>query len=266
MDNDANSDQVVTGQEDVNSGQVVTDQTGVGQPATGDDVAQVTTEGQDAEGQAVPYDRFKEVNDAKKAAEEQAQQLHQQNQAMAEQMRLMQANAQPTTPQKDLYTQVCDELGIDDEIITREQQAKIFAKMQERTQAAQVQSQFVSQHPDFNEVVGIVGAAGLQPSEPLKRALQKDPTLARQIQTPFGAQAAYRAAKVEQLLMQREQAQSQTTNAQEELNEQVRNAERVGSASSVGGSGQINRQSQILNMSKEEFDAYDEQVRAGKAR
>ncbi|MHC4891402.1 MAG: hypothetical protein ACYTEO_18265, partial [Planctomycetota bacterium] len=210
----------------------------------------------DAEGNQdkgpVPYDRFKTVNEEKKALEEK---LKQQNETFQQQMLLMQNNTQQVTAQPvkqlDPYMQVVTEYGWQDEpYLSTEQQAQVHQELNRRQQVGISQQQFVAGHPDFSEVVGTSGIGGFQASELLKKAAQKDPTLLSQIidaqgrLLPYGLQTAYRAAKLEEALDAQASTQQNT--------------------SAVGGGGAVNRRQQMMSMTKAEFEKYHQSVMAGK--
>lgn len=198
---------------DVNKEQNVAAQ-GVSQPATGDGVAQVTTE---KEGQAVPYDRFKEVNDAKKVAEDAQKAAEASVQTLADQMAIMQANqqqvvqapAQPLTP----YDQAKADLGlVDEEFITEADRSKIFARTTEiqnaqyqRQAQRQTNLQFAQTHSDYGDVVGRYIGNQFQPSPELTKILTEKPHLTA---TAFASSEGAYKIVMEQRELEKLQAQN----------------------------------------------------------
>lgn len=147
-DPDANIEQVVTGQ-------------GEQTDPTNQQPAEEAAASQD---KTVPYDRFKEVNDAKKAAEEQAAYAQRQLELMQ-----MQANqtqqVQQTAPQSTME-QAMAEMGMTAEDLYGENIVKVNNRTREldaaqtqQNQARFTNQQFIATHPDVNQVVGSVNPA-----------------------------------------------------------------------------------------------------------
>jgi hypothetical protein len=185
-ENDVNKTQVVTETEDVNREQVVTAPGENAEAAT--QQADKTVDSQNA----VPYDRFKEVNDAKKAAEEQAAYAQRQLELMQQ---MSQQQAQPTAPTNTME-QAMSELGLTADDLWGENLLKLQARkdqldtaQRQQAQAVMSSQQFLMSHPDANQVVGSVNLATgqiLNPSAELLAILAKKPYLAGAC-TPEGA-------------------------------------------------------------------------------
>jgi hypothetical protein len=156
-DNDVNNTQVVTEQTDANTEQVVT------APGEVTESAPQTEENLD---KTVPYDRFKEVNDQKKEAEE--------GRLFAErQLELMQANiqgqqqVQQTQQAGSTYEQAMLDVGITaDDLYDGSNMVKVQNRKeqldnanQQAQQSAMANNQFIASHPDFAQVVGSVNPA-----------------------------------------------------------------------------------------------------------
>ena len=251
MENDVNSAQPITEQPDAQDvSQSVTGE-GVDQPTTGESAA----DGQQT--QAVPYDRFKEVNDKAKAAQQEVDNLKLQ-------MQILQNNQiqQKTPAQQNLFEKICKEKGYDDDYLTKTQQAEVTQEVVNR-QINQIQSQiqmqtFLTQHPDYSEVVGTSGPNGFNIAPPLARQIQKNPLLLQALQrSPDRHILAYQIA-----VSDPEYVQSKTTQT---TNDAVQQAEQIlsgkmQSISSVPGSGNVDKAAMIRNMSDEEFQAHKASV------
>jgi len=257
-------------QQDVNP--AVVQPEGVGRPATGASVNPPAT-GIEPQGvpaapaveqpkteQAIPYDRFKEVNEKAKA-------LEQQNQILIQQMRIQQGQqlATPPVAQKPLFTQVCEKLGYTEDYLTQAQIAHanqvMMEQVQQQTQQQTVIQQYVSSKPDFANVVGktdpITGV--FQIAEPLRRQCEKNPMLAQAIlNSPYQGMLAYEIASKDPDYVAYLQNTTQTTAAQ-----QVATAlagSRQMSISAVPGQGTLDKMAVIKNMTPAEFDAYKQKV------
>lgn len=185
---DVNNAQVVTETEDANKEQVVV-ASGENTDSTNQQATEEAVAGQE---KTVPYDRFKEVNDQKKAAEEQV--------AYAQrQIDLMQQNQQAQQTQqvqKSSSQQALDSLGItaDDlygDNIVKYQEAvnQIENSNRQQGQVVMESQNFLMSHPDANQVVGSVNLATgqiMNPSAELLGILAKKPHLAAAC-TPQGA-------------------------------------------------------------------------------
>ncbi len=154
--NDVNTTQVVTETQDANTEQVV-----IAQDVNTDVVDQQSTEqAGENQDQSVPYERFKEVNDAKKVAEEQA--------AYAQrQLDLINMNAQQQqvqTAPKTVSEQALANLGITEDdlyepkniIKYQEAVTQINNAQAQQSNAVMQTQEFMMTHPDIANVVGSV--------------------------------------------------------------------------------------------------------------
>lgn len=231
---------------DVNKEQVVTAQ-GVSQSATGDGVTQVTTEKTETDEKSVPYDRFKEVNDAKNAAEEL---LAKQQQDHQTQMAIMQANQQPVQqtqvkePLSD-YDQAKADLGLaGEEYMDENQRSKVQARITEimnarnqQRNAALANQQFENSHPDFGSVVGL--------HNPITGAIQATAEILKILtEKPYLTAAAYASSQgaYEIVMQQRriDELQQQNTVQEEHLKQQGIDTKLapVSGAAAAGGAAQ----------------------------
>lgn len=249
---------------------VQTQEAGVQQSeASAQGTEQVLADGTQAD-KPVEYNRFKEVNDAKKAAEERIGQLEQY-------VRLQQANppqqqAQQQQPQS-VTLQVMKELDIDPEdIMTGQQQAQVNDEVTRRTAAVtqsqfQVQS-FIASKPDFAQVVGIVDPLTGQfiYAQPMLRVFQTNPGIMQALQSAGagGFQLAYKIASQDPTYMA--EVAKATANpvvaASEKANQVIQNANSMTSVSAVAGAGTLDRKAAILALSDEEFKNLVETVKA----
>ena len=176
---DVNMDQVVTDNQDANIDQIVT-----GQDVVTDVVNQQATDQADAsQEKTVPYDRFKEVNDAKKAAEEQVAYAQRQLDLMqAQTTQAQQTYVQP----KSTSEQALDNCGLtaDDlygeNIVKFQNEKDRLVNVQRQTDnATMAQQQFQVSHPDSVQVVGSVNPVTRQfiASPELLALLAKKPHL-----------------------------------------------------------------------------------------
>lgn len=216
-----------------------------GQLATGQGV----TEPQPApETQPVPYERFREVNEAKKAAEQRAANLE-------TQFMLLQQAQQVAAPAQAGQSDIFDTPGEDYEPITRAEARKIVErterKAEQRTAAVQQMSareQFIKSKPDYETLVGTVDFAGrFVPSEHFQKVVAADPELAYECSNPLtGPRIAYRAAKA--FKAEQDLAQARQQSNQRDINQQVNLRTNPLPASAVGGGGAIQRGSELLGL------------------
>ena len=241
-------------EKDVNTAlEGVEEQQVVSQPDTDTVVTQPDT-GAETD-KTIPYDRFKEVNEAKKHAEEQLlveQQARQVAEQQAAQMRQMQVQEQaPVVP--------------DDEYLNAGQVRQLAAQQNNQMQY----NMFLSQHPDTHEVVGQVVGGALKPSEHLQKALQANPALYQlQMAAMNGSSDAL------QLLYMQADAQKQISASQAELatlrqaaaantEQQTAIAAKTGVTSplSAGGGGAMT--GELPEAGTPEGDAYFERMKRG---
>jgi len=252
-------------------GQVVT---GTGEPAPLATEPQGVTDPQLATGKgeptppatetekSVPYDRFKEVNDAKRAAEER-------NQFYEEQLRAMQSQQLPQQAAQQQPDLLAD-LGVDpDDIYTPEGVRKLVGgvdrlvnqRVRQATQQME-QQQFFTSHPDFGELVGTSVGGRFVPSETWRQIQRENPTLAHAIESsPNASVIAYEHAK----RVRQAQPPADTTGRQ--LVNQVRQmsgatTQGVPSITQAVGSGTMDKISQIKGMTDAQFEAYKDQIKA----
>ncbi len=208
--------------------------------------------------QAVPYNRFKEVNDAKKAAEDQAQLL-------ANQLRMMQQ--QQMQPAQQRQPDLAAELGItQDDLYTEDGIQKLLGGVnqlvQRQVQAAQQQmsqQQYFAAHPDFGELVGTSSGGQFIPSETWRQIQRQNPTLAQAIESsPQAPVLAYEYAKsyratqpsaAQRIVAQAKQMAAPSGPAPPSITQAV-------------GSGSMDKVSQIHNMTQDQFTAWKEQIKA----
>jgi hypothetical protein len=191
-------------------------------------------------------------------AEQRAQYAEEQARAYQQQLQLVGANKPQPTP-NDEYSQFG--LG-DDDLLTVAQQRQIEAARFQKQQAEMEVRTFISQHPDFGDIVGTFGPNGLLQSPKLQEALRNDPGLMSRCNTPLGLIHAYNDIKLSEYQKQFEQTKHNLQ--QQQVQEQVDNAQRIASISSVGGAGATGGKVDWTKASKEDFDKYDAEVARGR--
>jgi len=207
------------------------------------------------EKEPVPYDRFKEVNDAKKVAEERIQ-------LYEDQLRLNQVQAPQQPAERDLAA----ELGMSQDDLYAEGGVNKFLgavdqmvnqKLTQASQAMQTQ-QFFNSHPDYNELVGTSAGQTFIPSETWKDIRRTNPQLARTIESsPDAPMLAYEYAKNHKSV--------QPTNQQQIINA-ANNLAPVApvrpSITQAVGTGQLDKISAIRQMSDADFEAHKAEIKA----
>lgn len=276
---------------DVNNNPVVTDSGVVEAPPTEQtDVSQVTTdkgEQSKADGQQeaaaapavqteehdpVPYSRFKEVTDAKNAAQEENDQLRNHLNAVGGQNQNIDQNqlqtGQQPTQQEGVTLQVMKSMGIDPDLATPVEMAQVNDKvMSLMVQGIQQQNQnqnFIATHADFAQVVGQSDPKTGQfiYAPPLARVLQKEPQLLSALQGPGGNALAYRLA-VNDPAYQAELAELAKTKDQvtgENVEKVINQAQGLASVSVAGTSGVIDKGAQMRAMTDEQITAHGDQI------
>lgn len=217
--------------EDLNKGQPVTGQDLTAQPVTGSSVsgsaggqqeATVLADGTNQD-KDVPYGRFKEANEAKKAAEEAQRLAEQEAQQTRDQMALMQASQvqaqQPAqAPPQSTYEQAAKDLGYDPEFMDEAQRVQVHRRMEQlnvaRTQQQQMavaSQQFANSHSDFGTAVGQMNVAGqFIASAELQKILMEKPHLRASCNTAAGAyQVVMDQRKVAELTQKAQAAEEQ---------------------------------------------------------
>jgi hypothetical protein len=231
------------------------------------DDSQVTTENQ-----AVPYVRFKAINDAKNEAEAKLKDYE----AYIQGLKTAQANTgqqQQTVQQtqQSLTLQVMKEMGYDkDSILTGEEQARVTDAVLGRMQAAttaQTQLQtFMSNATDYIEVVGqqnnITGQFMF--AEPMLQLMKEKPTVAACLQGLDQTRAAilcYELASAFKKGKETQQAVDQQQQTIADTEQVIQQANSQQSISSVAGqTGTIDKGAQIRSMTDEQFKAYKQEI------
>lgn len=237
-------------------------QQAVSQPDTGDAVIQPDT---GAEEKTIPYDRFKEVNEAKNQAEAQLQaaQLTVQQQNM-----LLQQNQQPRQRPKTTYEQAVLEAGLQDEsYLNQEQQAQVFARKDQldnrrfqQEQANTQNNQFAATHDDYPQVVGTTDpmTGAFTPSPELRTLLTKKPYLLQAANS--SGQAAYDLVMQERKLNEFEQ--NQTVTDEQNVRQTVDAKTQPMSPASSGGGGDSSNDASFNT--REAVEKREAEIRAGK--
>lgn len=259
--------QVPAAAEPVNTGDAAENLAGVQQAA-------VVPAAEEQINQEVEAFKAKALDETKKrqAIEAENTQLKDQMAIVAANMRAQQIQATPV-PQKSLYEQAADELGLqDEEFLTKEQQIKILTRVDEvrnlQYNTIAVQQQFLNQHPDFAEVVGTGNpkTGNFVPSPSLQRIIDKKPQIAQAIaSSPQAAQLAYYFVTNDPEYIAA-QAEAQLTPAQRSAKvaaDAVKVARKQTSISAAnGGGGNLDKKAAIDAMSGPEFAAYKEALKA----
>ncbi len=272
MANDVNSAEVITPSgvveavaptEDVSP---VVQDTGVQQTETVSPDVTAAPAGQTEE-QAVPFDRFKEVNDAKNALQLQVDQLQGHLRLVGTQPATQ--PVQPQAQQEGLTLQVMRQMGLDPEsYVSPTEQAQVsdaVMKMTVNQITQQIQEQnFVAAHADFAKVVGskdpLTGQFVTAP--PLARILNQNPQLMSALQGPSAYALAYQLA-VNDPTHQAELAQQAKLPPQvagEAAEQAIKAAEGLTSVSAAGTGATIDKSAQIAAMSDEEFNKHKNAV------
>lgn len=251
---------------DVAAGQTVTDpavsqsdtgKAAVSQSDTGDNaVSQVDTD------KPVPFSRFKEVNDAKNASDEQVTALKAENESLMAQNAVAKANPQV---QDTLYQQTVKQFGLENEsYLTPEQNGMIQEQMLRVVSAQNRTEAFIEVHPDFIDIVGKTGPKGnFVFAAPMRRALEKLPNIAQSVYSgQLSPQAIYEIARTEiepanTNPLDQTKAAAEAKTAIETVNRQASISE------AVGGGGTVSKAERIANYSAEEFAAYKATIMDG---
>lgn len=183
-------DQLVTGQQEGVEAQSATEQGVEGQ---------VAADTQDE--QQVPYSRFQEVNTQKNAAEEAKRVAEEQAQQARDQLTLMQANQAQVQAQQPVstYEQALRDCGLHgQEYLTQEEQIKVNARQEQlgalrmqNQQQAIANQQFAQSHSDFGTAVGQLNTVTGQfmYSAEIQKILMEKPHLQASCLTAQGAYA-----------------------------------------------------------------------------
>ena len=252
------------------TGQNVTDQA-VSQSDTGKDVGQNSTDAGDssqaAADKSVPYDRFKEVNEAKKASDEKLAQVQAENELLQQQMAVAAANPKQDSVQKNLFEQVQDQLGLGDrDWLNAKETGEVQTRvLQIVTTHAQNQA-FIESHPDYASVVGSYVNGKFVAAASMLRVLSKLPNTAQIVlSSPGAGKAIYEIVKADPDYI-KSQTKDEITPEQKAAADAaatLENANRQASISSVQGGGNLDKVSQIQQMSDADFDKHWEKITGG---
>jgi len=204
-----------------------------GQPASDPGVV----EPDPAAEQQVPYSRFKEINDAKNVAEQDAASLQTQVQTLQQQMTLLANQTVKQMPQqaRDHFAAAGLEDG-DYPTVQQIRQYKAEIDIQTRAQqAVSAADTFVAGKGDYDELVGLPDAMGnWKPSAFFTEVLKDDPSISRLMNDPRTArQIAYKAAKSYQ--RKQKLAELETTEEEREAQAKAELLTNPQTASSAGG-------------------------------
>jgi hypothetical protein len=152
--------------------------------------------------QPVPYDRFKQVNDEKNAAQEAQRAAEAQSQSLQAQFELMNRSKQPEKQTAASFFK--EHYGLESyEQPTVEQieahtahVANQYAMRAQQTDIAHKTQSFIASKPDFADTVGSYTPAGFVPSAQFQKAMVADPSLREDYMSgAVTVQSAYRAVK-----------------------------------------------------------------------
>lgn len=204
-------------------------------------------QGQQQPPQAIPYERFQEVNNKVKELEQQVQLAQQQ-------IALYQANMQQQAQQPPQQLPNFYDGLEDDDVMTVAEAKKATQAMVQQFSSAINELQFLVQHPDYHQLVGTPQQLG----EPLKQAILKNPQIMTEIRhSPNPMLTAYNYAKMAQAVMNNQQAQQQINPAAAAA---IQAATRPGSASMVANGGAFNAANRFASMSDEEFARFEAEI------
>jgi len=203
----------------------------------------------------IPYERFKEVNDRLKAAEQQNMQMQQFLYQQSQQQQ------PPQGQQADPLHQFMEQQGIGSDVyLTKDDLTKFFGFIQQQNQrqveTAQME-QWLAARPEFSEVV--TSPTG-QLSEHLANAIKADPILAMQLRKQWDPVKAFYAAKA--MASKSQQSPGASTR---NVVDQIRSGQRVpqGISAATGGGGQVDQATSIAGMSQDQFQQWWQQKRGG---
>jgi hypothetical protein len=204
---------------------------------------------QKTEPQTVPKERLDEVN-AEMAS------LKESNAVLQQNIALLQANApkQPAAETFDIYKHVGLDPDDPDDVPNQKQLREINKYFQGQRDAQMEQIRFLSDHPDYAELVGTAEQVQSgQFAEPIKAAIKADPSLMAMIQTSANPMlAAYKIAKIHQ---KNTAAGKKTTKteAKAAIDEAVENANRVKTSANTKGGEALTEEGRFESMGDEEF-------------
>lgn len=207
------------------------------------------TEQKTEESQTVPKERLDEVN-AEMAS------LKESNSVLQQNIALLQANApqQPTAETFDIYKHVGLDPEDPDDVPNQKQLKEINKYHQGQRDTQMEQIRFLSDHPDYPELVGTADQVQSgQFAEPIKAAIKADPSLMAMIQTSANPMlAAYKIARI----YQKNTADGKKTTkaeAKAAIDEAVSNANRVKTSANTKGGEALTDEGRFESMDDAEF-------------
>lgn len=221
-----------------------------------------TAEGQAAEteqtgeqktAETVPKARFEEMMAERDAAV-------QRNTLLTQQHQIIQANQQKPAEQKpfDIYAHVGLDPNDPEDIPNQTQLKEIQKYNMSLVNGRITEIQFLSTHPDFQNIVGTdEGIRAGKFAPPLAKAIKENPALLQTIlASPNKYDTAYQIAR---LKVENPTEKVETTDAKNVIDEAVQNAQKVKSSSNAPGGGVLSEEGRIANM---EDDAFIELARS----
>ena len=213
----------------------------------------------------VPYDRFTEVNEAKKQAESRLAEVEATVQQYQLAMQQQQLARQPQQPPADPVAEFMQREGVGKEgYVTQEDVTKIlqFAESRSRQAAEQEQlNQWLASRPDY---VGTCLTPTGQPSEYLRKALQEDPVLAVRLQRQWDPVVAYTAAQAQMYRSKTATPPTPASTPAPNMAEQIRAAQRAPqSITAASGAGTMDKAAFVQGLSEREFQQRKEILKRG---
>lgn len=205
---------------------------------------------------------------ALEAERKKRQEAEQQVISLNQQFQILQANQARQQAQQDIFQQ---QNLADEDYVTVEQARQYVQQLQQtnqqQQQATNIQN-FISQHPDYAEMVGQSNLTGqFIAAEPLRQALLANPALGSTLNNPLTAPiVAYELAKgqIAKTKLAEQFAANKEKEAQQSANEKIAPM----SSAAVGGTGATNLASQIGDLSDPEhlkkLQKLDRDVMSGK--
>ncbi len=262
-ENDLNNAPVVTEQkEDLNNADVVNQQDlnnadVVNQQEQDDNKL---ADGTDVD-KTVPYAKLKEAADARKLAEEQAAYAQRQLELYQANQSQVQQPAQSTRQAGSTYEQAVFDLGLtaddlygENIIKVQNRKAQLDQALQQQQTAYSANSQFVTSHPDFMQVVGSVNPATgtiMSWSQEALTLQQKKPWLVGAFNT---AQGAYEAVMAERNLIELEKNAAANKEHLDRQGIDTASQPLGGSAAGGGAAGDVQNQQMMSRKQVEEIE------------
>jgi len=244
----------------------MTEQNQTGDPAAEDLTGAQTGDvaGAADQSSAAEVDSAAQVEAFKKAAEEERAK----RQAMEieiEQLRIAQANAPQIQQQQPVRQDVFTRRGLkDDDWLNVAQQREILAEHSASLMTAFQLQSFITQNPDFGDIVGTFGPNGFVGTQTLKSFIKDNPSLRGLdmvlAQNPSYAPVAYQLAKQHKELTELKAKTSSITEHQKA----IELANRTGPISSAAAGGGVSpTESVIAGSSDEDFAKLERRVQQG---